>query len=353
MAERTDQAVSSVPGHPARRDTGLSAAPTFAIFEDAYRHNLELVISTGAGNAARGATSRERLGVSFTLRDPRARLVANPVRRSNLVFNFAEFLWYAAGRDDVAMPSHYAPSVAGHSVDGRTLNGTAYGPRLFGPIGFGGRPQWDCAVGALREDPESKRAYLSIALPHEDRSLANPDVACTLGLQFLIRDGRLHAIAYMRANDAYRGVVSDVFSFTMLQEHLARTLDVPLGEYVHVAGSYHIYDTDLVRAEELLASRTDDSRAAVMPAMPAGDQRSAIETVIGFEARLRSNELPLSDAALAGAHLPPYWQNVVILFELHRQVTYGRDHPSEWLARLPASYQELMRQRFPVLTEWP
>ena len=40
----------------------------------------------------------------------------------------------------------------------------------------------------------------------------------------------------MRANDAYRGNASDVFSFTFLQELLAHQLDLELGSYTHVVG---------------------------------------------------------------------------------------------------------------------
>lgn len=43
----------------------------------------------------------------------------------------------------------------------------------------------------------------------------------------LMRDGRLHAVCYMRANDADQGLLSDVFSFTLLQEFAARQLASP------------------------------------------------------------------------------------------------------------------------------
>lgn len=332
--------------------TDLAAAQGFTTFEHAYLHHLGLVARTGSSNAARGVTSRERLAVSFTVRNPRARLITNPVRRSNLVFNFAEFLWFATGQNTVAMLSYYAPSVARYSADGFILTGTAYGPRLFGPIGFDGRRQWDCALDALREDPESKRAYLTIALPQENRSLANPDVACTLGLQFLIRGGRLHCISYMRANDAYRGVVSDVFSFTMLQEYMAATLGLPLGDYVHFAGSYHVYESDFARAEELLTSSTNAfNHSPLMPAMPTCDQHDAVETVARMEQQLRGNQAPLSERALTRSGLPSYWRHVVVLFELYRQVIYGCDRPADWLDQLPESYRALMGQRFPILTQ--
>jgi hypothetical protein len=44
-----------------------------------------------------------------------------------------------------------------------------------------------------------------IMRPDELADATNPDVACTLGLQFMLRAGRLHASAYMRGNDAMIG----------------------------------------------------------------------------------------------------------------------------------------------------
>jgi len=75
------------------------------------------------------------------------------------------------------------------------------------------------------------------------------DVPCTLSLQLLIRDRRLHMVVNMRSNDVVWGLPHDVFSFTCLQEVLMlelREAGVPvddLGAYHHHAGSLHVYDT--------------------------------------------------------------------------------------------------------------
>jgi thymidylate synthase len=51
-------------------------------------------------------------------------------------------------------------------------------------------------------------------------------------------------VTSMRANDAYRGLVSDIFSFTLWQEMLAHALDLPVGEYCHRVVSLHTFDSD-------------------------------------------------------------------------------------------------------------
>lgn len=76
------------------------------------------------------------------------------------------------------------------------------------------------------------------------------DVPCTLSLQFLIRKGHLSLIANMRSNDAWRGLPYDVWCFTRIQTIIAAMLGVPVGLYVHQAGSMHIYENDYNKIPE-------------------------------------------------------------------------------------------------------
>lgn len=272
-------------------------------------------------NAPRGFPSRERIGVQFRLRDAAQRVPLVPARRLNIVFNLAEALWYLAGRDDLDFIGYYAPSIRKYSADRVRLTGTAYGRAIFGD---GVRPdQWRAVVEELRGDPDSKRAVVQIFRGEELYIPANPDVSCTLGLQFVGREGALHACGFMRANDAYRGMSSDVFSFTFLQEVLARELGLRLGGYVHSVGSLHIYDSDSKRVGEVLA----DPAAGAVPAwrypeMPDGDNWPHIREVLVQEEQLRENRHRIGPKNLDGLGLPDYWSQVLLLFELHRRVRY-------------------------------
>ncbi|MGH2843189.1 MAG: thymidylate synthase, partial [Solirubrobacteraceae bacterium] len=211
----------------------------FDTFHEAYSTLLRSLVSKPAyRNAPRGFSSIEWIGVQYRLRDATQRIPLIPARRLNIVFNFAEALWYLSGRDDVTFIAYYAPSIRKYSADGVRLTGTAYGRAIFGAAS---RPnQWRAVVEQLRTDPDSKRAVMQIFRGEELAVPDNLDVSCTLGLQFLIRGGALNAIGFMRANDIYRGMTSDVFSFTFLQELLARELGVRVGEYVHSVGSLHL-----------------------------------------------------------------------------------------------------------------
>jgi len=319
---------------------------------DAYLCQLdELLRRPRFHNAPRGFASSELIGVSYVIGDPRRRVVPIPVRQSNIVFNFAEALWYYAGRDDLSYLSYYAPGIARFVSGATCLTGTAYGPRIF-RFGASALDQWASVVRTLAGDPDSKRAVIQIFRPEELLIPGNPDVACTLALQFLVRDGALHLVGFMRANDAYRGMVSDVFSFTFLQELLARQLDLRLGSYTHMVGSLHLYEPDAEAARRVLAAAGRPAqRRDRMPAMPDGDPRPFVDRVMRIEEGLRADTRRVTTAELARLELPDYWRQVVILFELHRQVRYGAPAAGaeDLLDALVPLYRHMMLNRFPAL----
>lgn len=66
----------------------------------------------------------------------------------------------------------------------------------------------------------------------------------------------------MRSNDAVKGLVHDIFSFTIFQELMLAEIskayknkenhDLVLGTYTHIVGSLHIYKEDIPEVEQYL-----------------------------------------------------------------------------------------------------
>jgi thymidylate synthase len=167
----------------------------------------------------------------------------------------------------------------------------------------------------------------------------------------VIRDGKLHGMTFMRANDAYRGTVSDVFSFTFLQELLAHQLGCELGSYTHVAGSYHLYESDRVMADRVLADRTRSLTCEPFPTMPRGDNWPAIYQVLTLEHALRTRRQPITLKDIDAAGLPSYWAQVVTLLALHaRHKREGIDDPEllEYLCPFYRSFVENARAPRPA-----
>jgi thymidylate synthase len=312
---------------------------TFVGFSDAYAAVLDEVVNRPEYEIApRGMPSLERLDVSFRLLEPRRRLPYLPSRKVNVIFHLAETLWYLSGRRDLAMPAYYAPRMAGFSVDGKTLSGTAYGPPL--------REQWDRVAALLERDPDTKRAVITFFRPAELIGADNPDVSCAVAAQFLLRDGRLNMSVFMRGNDAYRGMVGDVFAFTFIQEFMATQLGVSLGAYAHHVGSMHVNMADLPEAKRVIGQR---ARNVTMLPMPADTIWADLEAVCEQEEALRTGRTTHTFETIGALKMPPYWHQLVLIFELYRRIKHEPDRQLDpfTLSRLYPGYRWLITRRWP------
>ena len=158
------------------------------------------------------------------LNHPRARLSRSETRGRPFSC-LGEFLWYLSRDNKLDFIRYYIPAYEKETEDGETIYG-AYGPRLFDQRGH---DQLRNVINLLRSHPESRRAVIQL-FNAEDIARRYKEVPCTCTLQFLVRRKRLHMLTTMRSNDAYKGLPHDIFCFTMLQEVVARTLGLELGE---------------------------------------------------------------------------------------------------------------------------
>ena len=217
-------------------------------------------------SAPRGKPIKELIGASFTLTNPRNRLILSPTRNVNYGFAVGELCWYIRGDDDLATMLYYNKRMAAFSDNGISIN-SAYGARIFNKIDWQQKSQFDNVVAELTADPDSRRAVIHI---NDEQDLmratknGSKDVPCTMSLQLFIRDKLLHMHVLMRSNDVVWGLPYDVFSFTCLQELFLYALQdagAPvndLGSYHHTIGSLHVYDTHYDMANLIAAEITDD-----------------------------------------------------------------------------------------------
>jgi thymidylate synthase len=257
--------------------------------------------------ATRGKNA-ELFGVMLELQDPRSRL-SRTEGRGKLLSGLGELMWYLSGSNRLAFITHYLPRYERDSDDGVTVYG-AYGPRLFNM-----RRRYNQirdVIFLLSERPTTRRAVVQL-YDAADIVSKHKEVPCTCTLQFVIRDRALHMMTHMRSNDAYLGLPHDIFSFTMLQEIIATTLDVKLGKYMHSVGSLHLYDKNRDDAKRYLKEGVQSHVS--MPRMPSGDPWVAIQRVLRAEAILRTGR----EVRVDSLSLAPYWADIVRLLQIYQK----------------------------------
>lgn len=159
-------------------------------------------------------------------------------------------------------------------------------------------------------------------------------------------------VCHMRANDLDCGLLSDVFSFTVIQEYAALQLGLQLGTYTHTIGSAHVNDHNADRVRRVLneAATRPAPTTFLFPAMPEGTSAATITHVLQHEEALRTNQLRYTTDHIQGLGLDPYWQQVVMLFEVYRQIQHDKTAAVDpgLLAALDPGLRWLMEHKWPA-----
>ncbi len=229
---------------------------------EAWFELLDNLYRNGRPVSPRGFETRELLGVQIRVTDLRNNLLVHPARALSYRFAVAEWLWLAAGREDVATMAKYNKHITQFSDDGAKFAG-AYGPRVALQLPY--------LMEQLRK-PYSRQAVVTIWTPSPAPS---KDIPCTISWQLFVRDGRLHGIVTMRSSDAWLGLPYDFHNFSQLTSGIAGELGLSTGMLVFQLGSSHLYDRDRDKAN-LVLSDERSLRCLRSPALPGSPPADAI-----------------------------------------------------------------------------
>jgi thymidylate synthase len=216
--------------------------------DQVWRRATRYVYKNGSMIQSRAGLTREILHCVLMIRSPKERIIFS--RPMNLAFACAELIWTLSGSDRLDFLTAWNPRMRRFSDDATSLHG-AYGPRLRRRFGL---DQLRSAAAELRARPESRQVILQIWDGGSDFPAGGPrskDVPCSIVDHLIVRDGALHWLHLMRANDLFWGAPYDIFLFTCLQEVVAGWIGVDCGIYTHTVGSLHIYERHFSEAEEL------------------------------------------------------------------------------------------------------
>jgi len=233
---------------------------TYENINTAFIDSLSLLNEHGNKLTIRGTEVIELMDYSFKILNPTKRVLTCPYRYNNIFAIVAETLWVFSGRDDMGFLTYFLPNAINYSDDGKTWR-AGYGPRLRY---FNSDPrdqrldQINNVIETLKEDPFSRQAIIVIPIADYDydESIHTKDRPCTIFIQFLIRNGKLHCFARFRSQDAIWGTFNiNVFEWTFLQEVIAGMLNIPLGYYHHNGVSFHYYSTMEKRVNNIISSK--------------------------------------------------------------------------------------------------
>lgn len=206
-----------------------------------YASHLANILESKLETSPRGLPTKELIGTTFRW-DLARPLILDPIRKLNYTHSFGEAAWIVSGDNSLGGIKRYLRKWADFSDDGFTLNG-AYGPPF--------REQLAYIVKTLNADRFSRQAVMTIWRP---RPTPSKDIPCTVAIQFLIREGKLHVVVSMRSSDAWWGLPYDISTFAFMAYAVAMHLNNPpeLGEGVLNIGSAHIYENFFHAATDLV-----------------------------------------------------------------------------------------------------
>lgn len=324
----------------------------FETFEEAYPKLLEALLIEGEEVSPRGMLTKEITPVGITIKNPKKRVISNPVRRLNYGFMNAELLWMLRGSNNVHEIAHYNRQWLNFTDDGETLNG-AYGQRIWAWDGLcdiweeswideEGNPhtdfkcehividQFQKAYEQLLQDRDSRQATIVLFNPVQDYRVTK-DKPCTNLLRFSIRNNKLNMTVFMRSNDIMKGFPYDTYNFTMMQEIMAGKLGVEMGKYTHIADSLHIYEDDFDWAKDIIdykGKNLYDNQTLLDARLSEADLYDEMNKVFDIESltRLQSDIVKVEVIEeMLNKFSNEYWKSVSAIIATYNLRKAGRD----------------------------
>ena len=249
----------------------------------------------------------------FKITNPMAREVTIPVRKWFKTLPYAESLWIASGRNDMAYIQHYLSKMSDFSDDGVYMRG-GYGPRYRDYNGEfydyrkeninvrqeSSVDQLKYVIECFKADIETRRAIISFGDPMKDCFDENwnlkktKDIPCTRELHFIKQSNsnKLDLIVRMRSNDLIWGASAvNIFNYTFMQEYVAAILGLEVGHYYHITDNLHFYERhkDMIRNLSELREWNDEGNSYIKHFKSLDDFDKLITKLANEELAMRRN----------------------------------------------------------------
>lgn len=254
---------------------------------NAYRQICDDLYLEGDDVVTRGLGVRELLDVELVIENPHDRFIGNAARNVDMLYLMGELCFFLDSRTDLKSIAYYSKFWNKISDDGETVN-SAYGSRLFNTLNMYAEKQFGYALKCLMEDQYSRKAVMTIY--DRDDARKSSDNPCTMFLQLIIRNDKLHLYSFMRSNDVWLGLPYDVAFFTLIQE-IAYTILKPaypnldLGAYHHHATSMHCYEQHIDELWNIKHNKAPDH--VIAPTLVDIDVTNWFDDILTYEKAFR------------------------------------------------------------------
>ncbi len=116
----------------------------------------------------------------------------------------------------------------------------SYGNRIFN---YDDRDQIrDFVIPILKENPDTRRAFISLIKPEKDSSIGRKEVMSLANLYFRQRNGKLFMTAVIRSQDVLIGWPVNIYQLLKVHELVAEETDYARGTLSTVALSAHFFE---------------------------------------------------------------------------------------------------------------
>jgi thymidylate synthase len=126
-----------------------------------------------------------------------------------------------------------------------------YGPRIFNFLGKKDQVH-DFIIPLLKNDPNSRRAVISLFNPQTDSDILNKNVPSLMSIHFRIKNDRLNCTYLIRSNDTFIGWPGNIYQIYLLQKYIADKLNIKTGSLTTVSCSAHVFHEHFEDVKKIL-----------------------------------------------------------------------------------------------------
>ena len=218
---------------------------------NAFIQMCKMLYYEGNTVSPRGLKTKEIQNFMLTVPAEEDFTITVPERKLSLKYLQAELKWYKSGDPNIDYISKYS-TFWSKLVDHNNTVNSNYG-KLALYDKYNGMSQLEWCIEQLSNDKNTRQAVINYNQPQHKYS-TNKDFVCTIAQQFIVNDGKLDSIVFMRSNDLIYGFSYDVPWFNYLHKLVATAANMKVGYYRHFATSMHVYEAHFDMLEKVVSA---------------------------------------------------------------------------------------------------